>query len=134
MVSRFVISSKFTVSTLESESRYTQRGAQRCVQTARTTTVDRSHTMSIQVAHECACAQCSQTHRCLQTGLGASFSSVNVGMLFTNRVGPSYAEVTSPVGVVQAKPSVLNRTVVTRQWRCHRDGARASRESREGAG
>jgi hypothetical protein len=38
----------------------TQRGAQRCVQTARTTSVGRSHTMSVQVAHGCARAQCSQ--------------------------------------------------------------------------
>jgi hypothetical protein len=48
----------------------TQRGAQRCVQTVRTTSVSRSHTMSIQVAHGCAGAQCSQTYRCSQTGVG----------------------------------------------------------------
>jgi hypothetical protein len=48
----------------------TQRGAQRGVQTARTTSVGWSHTMSIQVAHGCARALCSQTHRCLQTGVG----------------------------------------------------------------
>jgi hypothetical protein len=47
--------------------------------------------MSIQVAHECAGAQCSQTRCCSQTGVGASsFSFVNAGMLFTNRGGPSY--------------------------------------------
>jgi hypothetical protein len=47
--------------------------------------------MSIQVAHGCAGTQCSQTHRCVQTGVGASsFSCVNAGMLFTNRGGPSY--------------------------------------------
>jgi len=40
-----------------------QRGVQRYVQTALTTSVGRSHTISIQVAHGCANAQCSQTHR-----------------------------------------------------------------------
>jgi hypothetical protein len=66
----------------------TQRGAQRCVQTARTTSVGRSYTMNIRVAHGCAGEQCSQTHRYLQTGVDASsFSSVNAGMLLTNRGG-----------------------------------------------
>jgi hypothetical protein len=31
--------------------------------------ISRSHTMSIQVAHGCAGAQCSQTYHCLQTGI-----------------------------------------------------------------
>jgi hypothetical protein len=53
----------------------TQRGAQRCVQSVRTTSVGGSHTMSIQVAHGCADVRSSQTHRCLQTGVGPSYPS-----------------------------------------------------------
>jgi hypothetical protein len=75
----------------------TQTGAQRCVQTVRTTSVSRSHTMSIQVAHGCAGAQCSQTHRCLQTGVSHHYSEVSTrACCLQTGVGPRTAISVSP--------------------------------------
>ena len=91
------------------EQRSTQRQAQHSVQTARTTRVGRSHTMSVQVAPNRAGRRCSQAHRCLQTGVDeSSFSSVNAGTLFTNRVGLSYST-TAVSATGKASISALSR-------------------------
>jgi hypothetical protein len=47
-----------------------QRGAQRCVQTVRTTSVSGSHTMSIQVAHHWVCRRAVFTNASLFTNRG----------------------------------------------------------------
>jgi hypothetical protein len=72
------VSTKASVSiAYTGEEGSTQRGALRSVQTILTTSVGTSHTTSIQVAHGCAGAQCSQTHRCLQTRVGHHYSEVS---------------------------------------------------------